>query len=65
MPAEFRGVPHQITYGLRMLMARAMTNATVARDTADCVSMAILAYLVIGIVSVGLNAVALVNDRYR
>jgi hypothetical protein len=37
----------------------------VARDTADWVSMAILAHLVIGMVSVGLNAVALVNDKYR
>jgi hypothetical protein len=64
-----RSIPPAIVPGwecyLRMLIARAMTRATVARDTADWASMAILAHLVIGIVSVGLNAVALVNDRYR
>ena len=45
--------------------ARAMTSATVASDTQDWVSMSSLAQRVIGSVSVGLNAVALVNDKYR
>lgn len=48
---------------LRMLTARAMTRATVTRDTADCSIMAIFAQRDSGITSVGLKAVALVNDR--
>jgi pre-mycofactocin synthase len=48
---------------LRMLTARAMTSAPIASDTADCTSMVSLAHLASGITSVGLNAVALVNDR--
>ena len=50
---------------MRTFTARAITSATVASDTADCESMPILAHRVIGTVSVGLNAVAFVNDRYR
>jgi len=50
---------------LRMLTARAMTSAPMASDTEDCTSMVSFAHLANGITSVGLNAVALVNDRYR
>ena len=48
---------------LRMFTARAITNPTVTSDTADWVSMVILAHRVKGSVSVGLNAVAFVNER--
>ena len=48
-----------------MLTARAMTRATVASDTSDWTSIAIFAHRDSGITSVGLKAVALVNDRYR
>lgn len=47
----------------RMLTARAMTSATVARETADCTIMVSLAQADSGITSVGLKAVALVKDR--
>jgi hypothetical protein len=50
---------------LRMLTARATTRTTVTSDTADCSSMVIFAQRDSGITSVGLKAVALVNDRYR
>jgi len=50
---------------LRMLTERAITRATVTRATADWASIASFAPRVSGIVSVGLNAVALVNDTYR
>ena len=50
---------------LRMLMARAMTSAPTASDTADWTSMVSFAHRASGITSVGLNAVALVNDMYR
>jgi len=46
----------------RMLTARAMTNAAVTRETADCSIIDSFAHRDSGIVSVGLNAVALVND---
>ena len=46
-----------------MLTALAMTRATVTRDAADWTSMSILAHRDSGITSVGLNALALVNDR--
>jgi len=49
----------------RMLTARAMTRTTVTIDTADCSSMAVFAHRDSGMTSVGLNAAALVNDRYR
>ncbi len=47
----------------RMFTARAMTRATVTSDTADWNSIAIFAQRDSGSTSVGLNAVALVNDR--
>lgn len=50
---------------LRMLTARARTRTTVTIDTADCSSMAVFAHRDSGMTSVGLNAAALVNDRYR
>ena len=43
--------------------ARATTSAPIASDTADCSSMASFAHRASGMTSVGLNAVALVNDR--
>ncbi len=50
---------------LRMFTARLNTSPTVISDASDCTSISILAHVVMGIVSVGLNAVALVNERYR
>ncbi len=50
---------------LRMLTARATTRATVTIETAACTVMPIFAQRDNGITSVGLNAAALVNDRYR
>ena len=50
---------------LRMLTARATTRATATIETAAWAAMPIFAHRDSGIVSVGLNAVALVNDRYR
>jgi hypothetical protein len=49
----------------KTLTARAMTSATVTTETADWVSIVNLAHLVIGMVSVGLKAVAFVNETYR
>jgi hypothetical protein len=46
----------------RMLTARAITSATVTTEIADCASIVTLAHWVMGMVSVGLNAVALVNE---
>ena len=46
-----------------MFTARAITSTPTASDTADWTSMVSLAHLASGITSVGLNAVALVNDR--
>ena len=43
----------------------AMTSAAMRRAIADCSIMVILAHRLVGSVSVGLNAVALVNARYR
>lgn len=48
---------------LRMFTARAMTRPTVISDTADWIIIIILAQWENGKVSVGLNAVALVNER--
>jgi len=48
-----------------MLTARETTRATVTIEIADCTVIAILAHRESGIVSVGLNAAALVNARYR
>ncbi len=47
----------------RMFTARAITSATVPNDTSDCDSISNLAQRLRGSVSVGLNAIALVNDR--
>jgi hypothetical protein len=47
----------------RTLTARATTSATVTSETHDCASIAIFAHRDSGRVSVGLKAVALVNDR--
>jgi hypothetical protein len=49
----------------KILTARAMTSATVITEMADCVSIVSFAHLVMGITSVGLKAVAFVNDTYR
>jgi hypothetical protein len=48
-----------------MLTARDTTSATVTIEMADCRVMAIFAHRDSGITSVGLNAAALVNARYR
>jgi hypothetical protein len=58
--------PEQLgsTY-FKMLTARAMTSATVITEIADCVSMVSFVQRVRGITSVGLNAIAFVNDTYR
>ena len=40
-----------------------MTSAPIDNETADCTSIAIFAHRDSGITSVGLNAVAFVNDR--
>ena len=50
---------------LRMFTARATTRATVTIDTLACAVMPILAQRDRGSTSVGLNAAALVKDRYR
>jgi hypothetical protein len=49
----------------RMLTARATIRATVTIEMIDCTVMASFAHLDSGITSVGLNAAALVNARYR
>ena len=57
-------IPGQVSGG-RMFTARAMTRAPSESDTPDWTSMVSLAQRASGMTSVGLNAVALVNDRYR
>ena len=47
----------------RMLTARAITSAPTPSDTADWTAIVSLAHRASGITSVGLNAVAFVNDR--
>ena len=47
---------------LKMFTARETTTATVTNDARDCSIINNLAHAVRGIVSVGLNAVALVNE---
>jgi hypothetical protein len=49
----------------RMFTARATTNPTVSRAATDWMPITTFAVCVSGIVSVGLNAVAFVNDVYR
>ena len=46
-------------------MARAMTRIAITSDSDAWTIMVSLAHRLTGRVSVGLNAVALVNDRYR
>lgn len=48
-----------------MLIARAATIETVRSETSDSAAMRSLAMAVSGSVSVGLNAVAFVRDRYK
>jgi hypothetical protein len=50
---------------MRALTARAMISTTMLSDTADWSIIVNLAHRDSGRTSVGLNAVALVNDRYR
>ncbi len=57
---DVRGREHAACY-LRTFTARATTSATTTIDTKVCRVIAPLAHRVIGIVSVGLNAVALVK----
>src|SRR6478735_7344719 len=47
------------------LTTRAMISAAMRRAIADCSIMVILDHRLVGRVSVGLNAVALVKARYR
>jgi hypothetical protein len=48
----------------RMFTARAATNSTVVAEIADSASIIIFTRRVSGIASVGLNAMALVNETY-
>ena len=48
-----------------MFTARATTSTTAVSDTADCAIIVTFVQRAYGITSVGLNAVAFVNDRYR
>jgi hypothetical protein len=48
-----------------VLTARATTRPSVSSEASDCTPMRLLAVAVRGIVSVGLNGVALVSDTYR
>jgi hypothetical protein len=50
---------------LRMLTERATTSATVISETADCANIVSFAHRDIGMTSVGLKAVAFVNDVYK
>ena len=62
-PARVPGPPFRSPWRyFRTLTARAITSAAVTRETADCSIIASLVHLDIGMVSVGLNAVALVNE---
>jgi hypothetical protein len=49
----------------RMFTARAITRPTVTSETSDCSPMVLFAAGESGDVSVGLNAVAFVSDKYR
>ena len=49
---------------LRMFTARAATSSTVIDDAADSISISNFAGRVSGIASVGLNAIAFVNEMY-
>ena len=54
--------PPPTPHYFRMLTARAITSTASINDSADSIIIANLAQRVSGITSVGLNAVALVND---
>jgi hypothetical protein len=56
-PTLARQDPHA-----RMFTARATTRPIVTSEISDCMSISIFAIGLSGIVSVGLNALALVND---
>lgn len=58
-------MPARLVAYFRMFTARETTSATVSNETTDCSVISDLAAGVNGMVSVGLNAVALVNDVYR
>ena len=47
-----------------MLTARAITKTAMSSDTSDCTSIVSFAHRDMGITSVGLNAIAFVNDMY-
>jgi hypothetical protein len=65
-PRTGRPVPAGAGEGhCRMLTARATTSTTVTSETVDWSIISILAQRDNGITSVGLNAVELVNERYR
>jgi hypothetical protein len=49
----------------RMLTARAMTRMPSTSETADCTNMVSFAQRANGSTSVGLKAVAFVNEKYR
>jgi hypothetical protein len=52
-------------YMLRMLTARAATSPTVRNDAIDSTSIRLLMRTLSGMASVGLNALAFVNETYR
>ena len=54
-----------IGHHARMLTARATTSPTVTSAVSACAAISSLAARLSGIASVGLNAVAFVNDTYR
>ena len=58
-------VPGGVCTYCNMLTARATTSPIVSSEVSDCRLIRIFANGVKGIVSVGLNAVAFVNDTYR
>lgn len=49
----------------RIFTARAATSATVIREARDWIIISTFAHSVSGMVSVGLNAVAFVNETYK
>jgi len=64
-PDQTTRVPGDPFAQFRMLTARETTTATVTREARDWNIISSFAQSVSGMVSVGLNAVALVNDVYR
>ncbi len=55
----------RVLHQLRMLTARETTSATTSSDVSDWTAISSLAVCDSGIVSVGLNAVAVVNESHR